>query len=367
MPERRPLELQCYERLLNAFPEALVIVDRELVIQYSNKNYAKLFALKGDGAGLAIGQFLPLEHIENLVNRAGKERKSKESEMKLKLSQGGSGFFKATVIPFGLDLSARAQAGNERDPLFLVRLEDVSERVQLEEQLLQAEKLSAMGQMAASIAHEMGNPLSVMITSLEFLRHPLTLQGKELEEQIATMEENAVRMHELLTSLADMSGLGKFQLAKEDMRKPIISVLSFIRHLAAKCKIRVEADLASYLPPCLVDVRQMKQVFLNLLKNAIEAMPNGGTITVRSRYAPEQSPAEGGRIIVEVEDTGNGVPSTELETIFKPFYSTKKRGMGLGLSLCRGIIEKHGGKIRAMSREGQGCCVIVELPVDKSL
>jgi signal transduction histidine kinase len=366
VPEKWSLELQCYERLFNACPEALVVVDRELVIQYSNRNYAKLFAIEGDGAGVAIGQFLPLAHIENLVHRAGEERKFKESELQLKLPQGGSGFFKTTVIPFGLDLSAGAQAGNKRDSLFLVRLEDVSERVQLEEQLLQAEKLSAMGHMATSIAHELGNPLSIIITCLEFLRHSLQESNRTLEEQIAVMEENAVRMHELLISLSDMSGLGRFQPEKEDIRRAIIPVISFVSKMAEKSGITVKTDCAD-VPPLRLDLKQLKQVFLNLLKNAVEAMPNGGTITVRSRYAPGDCSAERGHVIVEVEDTGNGIPSGELETIFKPFYSTKKKGMGLGLSLCRGIIEKHGGKIQAAAQEGKGCCFIIEIPTDQSV
>lgn len=358
MPERRSLELQCYERLLNAFPEALVVVDQELVIQYLNKNYARLFALEGDGAGLAIGQFLPLPHIENLVNRAGKERKFKESELHLRLPRGGSGFFKTTVIPFGLD--------NERDSLFLVRLEDVSERVQLEEQLLQAEKLSAMGHMATSIAHELGNPLSIMITCLEFLRHSLQEPNRTLEEQIAMMEENAVRMHELLISLSDMSGLGRFHPERQDIRGAVIPVLCFVSKMAEKSGITIKTDLAD-APPLRIDLKQLKQVFLNLLKNAMEAMPHGGTITVRSRYAPGDSSTERGHVIVQVEDTGNGIPSGDMETVFKPFYSTKKKGMGLGLSLCRGIIEKHGGKIQAISQEGKGSCFIVEIAVDDAL
>jgi signal transduction histidine kinase len=355
VPERQSLEFQCLEKLFNAFPEAVVVVDQELVIQYSNKNYAKLFALEGDSVGLAIGYFLPLVHIKNLVNRAGMEKKFKEAELKLKPPLGRSGFFKTTVIPFGLD--------NERDSLFLIRLEDVSDRVRLEEQLLQAEKLSAMGHMAASIAHELGNPLSIMITSLEFLRHSLRERNATLEESMAMMEENAVRMHELLISLSDMSGLGRFQPERQDIRDALVPVLSFVSKTAEKSGITIKTELAD-VPQLRIDIKQLKQVFLNLLKNAIEAMPHGGTITVRSRYAPGNPSAERGHVIVEVEDTGDGIPSGDVETIFRPFYSTKKKGMGLGLSLCRGIIEKHKGKIRVISRHGEGSCFVVEIPVD---
>ncbi|MBI4522692.1 MAG: PAS domain-containing protein [Deltaproteobacteria bacterium] len=365
------MDSQLCDRIFGAFPIALAVVEPELVIEYANANFTKLFAVEGEVVGLGLEKFLPFAEIRNLVDRAGRERKSKEAELKLRLAQGRGAFFKLTLIPFALE--------SDEDSLFLVTLEDVGERTRLEEQLLQAEKLSAMGHMAASIAHELGNPLSVMITSLEYLHHCLDPSNTELEEQIAMMEENAVRMHELLTSLADMSGQGRFQREKEDIHKAVMPVLSFVRKMAEKSAVTVETDLASDLPPCYMDSRELKQVFLNLLKNAIEAMPNGGTIAVRSWHcigvesAEEGCPLKRGCIgkqgcvIVEFEDTGNGVPSADLETIFKPFYSTKKKGMGLGLSLCRGIIEKHGGKIWATSQEGKGSCFIVEIPVDQNL
>jgi signal transduction histidine kinase len=352
--DRQSLKSGFYKRLLGSFPIPLAVVDQNLVIHYSNGNFTKLFPVERDVAGLVIGKFLPFAGIKELVDLASRERKSMEAEMQLRLPQGGGTFFKITAIPFGLD---------REDLLFLVTMEDVSERIHLEEQLLQAEKLSAIGHMAASIAHELGNPLSIMITSLEYLRQSLTQSSKELKEEVEIMSENAVRMHELLTSLADMSGLGRFQPEKEDIDRAIMPVLSFVRKMAEKSGTTIETDLASELPHCHIDLRQLKQVFLNLLKNAMEAMPNGGTIIVRSRYCPG-SAGEKGLIIVELQDSGSGVPSEDLEKLFKPFYSTKKKGMGLGLPLCVGIIEKHGGKIRVTSQVGKGSCFIVEIPVD---
>lgn len=337
-------------------------MNREFIIQYSNRNFAKLFAVEADIAGREIGRFLPFVEVKGLIGRAGRDRKPKEAELKLRLSHGGSAFFKTAVIPIGF--------GGELDSLFLLRLEDVSERVHLEEQLLEAEKLSAMGHMAATIAHELGNPLGIMITSLEFLRCSLQQSHSELEGHLEMIQQNVVRMHELLTSLSDMSGLGRFGLEREDIRKAVIPVLSFVEKMAEKSGITIKSDLASELPPCLIDVRQLRQVFLNLLKNATEAMPKGGTITVRCGYRPggisAGISANEGSVTVEVEDTGIGVPSRDLETIFKPFYSTKQKGMGLGLSLCKGIIEKHGGSIRVESQEGKGSRFIVEIPSDQA-
>ena len=367
--KKRSLDAQLFGRLFGAFPVALAVIDRDLLIQYSNETFSKVFGLEGAALSLAVTKFLPFGEVENLVGCASSERKSKEAELQLGSPPGGSAFFRTTVIPFAL----KGDLGS----LFLVTLEDVSERVRLEEQLLQAEKLSAMGQMAASIAHELGNPLSVMITSLEYLRHAIPRSTRGLQEQIEIMEENAKRMHELLTSLADMSGLRRFQPEKEDIRKAVIPVLFFVGRMAEKSKVTVKSDLSSELPPCRIDLRQLKQVFLNLLKNAIESMPKGGTITVRTRCrcnlllrADMQtgSFSEGsGFVIVEIEDTGKGIPPSDLETIFRPFHSTKKRGMGLGLSLCRGIIENHGGTMWATSQKGKGSCFIVEIPADCGL
>ena len=359
MPEERSSDFQLYDSLFGAFPVALAVVNQELIIQYSNRNFTKLFAMEADIAGREIGSFLPFVEVKGLMGRAGRDRKPKEAELKLRLSHGGSAFFKTAIIPFGF--------GSELDSLFLVSLEDVSERVHLEEQLLQAEKLSAMGQMAATIAHELGNPLGIMITSLEFLRCSLQQSHSELEEHLEVIQQNVLRMHELLTSLSDMSGLGRLRFEREDIRKAVIPVLSFVEKMAEKSGITVKSDLASALPPCLVDLRQLRQVFLNLLKNAMEAMPKGGTITVRCGYSPNGISANEGAVTVEVEDTGIGVPSRDLETIFKPFYSTKQKGMGLGLSLCKGIIEKHGGRIRVESQEGKGSRFIVEIPSDQAL
>lgn len=394
------LDSQLYERLFGAFPVAIAVVNQQLIIQYSNRNFTKLFAVEADVAGLEIGRFLPFVELKNLIGRAGRDRKPKEAELKLRLPRGGSAFFKTAIIPFG--------SGGKLDSLFLLKLEDVSERVRLEEQLLHAEKQSAIGHMAATIAHELGNPLSIMITSLELLRDslqqshdeaplcvasglPLEFLGcslqqshSELEGHLEVIQQNVVRMHELLTSLSDMSGLGRFRLEREDIRKAVIPVLSFVGKMAEKSGITIKSDLACELPPCLIDVGQLRQVFLNLLKNALEAMPKGGTITVRCGYRPGlpvRPPAKaragahtqtggvskkGGLVTVEVEDTGIGVPSRDLETIFRAFYSTKQKGMGLGLSLCRGIIEKHGGRIRVESQESKGSCFIVEIPSDQA-
>ncbi|MFQ5841652.1 MAG: nitrogen regulation protein NR(II) [Thermodesulfobacteriota bacterium] len=385
MPKKRSLDSQIYERLFSAFAIALAVVDRKLVIQYSNRTFSKVFAVRGNAAGVPISNFFPFAEIETLVSCAGSQRSAKEAELQLESLRGGSAFFRTTVIPFTLKKCAR-------DSLFLVTLEDVSERARLEEQLLQAEKLSAMGQMAASIVHELGNPLGIMITSLEYLRHCLQQSSGELQEEVGVMRENAERMHELLAGLTDLSGLQRFQLEMEDIHRAIIPVLSFVGKMAEKSGITVKTDLASELPCCPIDLRQLKQVFLNLMKNAMEAMPKGGTIIVRSRYrpglpecppakAPAPSadrwagahtrtggvPREPGFITVEVEDTGSGIPPGDLESIFRPFYSTKKKGMGLGLSLCQGIIEKHGGKVWATSHEDKGSCFIVEIPVDRDL
>jgi two-component system NtrC family sensor kinase len=124
--------------------------------------------------------------------------------------------------------------------------------------------------------------------------------------------------------------------------------------------IRIHQNLRKDLPEISVDTNQMQQVFVNILINAADAMPEGGDLTIRSRLAP---PAEGGRVVLEFEDTGKGIPAEDIPRLFDPFFSTKEKGTGLGLSICYGIIRRHGGKIEARSSEDRGSVFVIELPV----
>ncbi|HEV8715123.1 MAG TPA: ATP-binding protein [Candidatus Binatia bacterium] len=241
--------------------------------------------------------------------------------------------------------------------VFLLLLEDISEKVRWEEQLLQAEKLSGMAELAATVAHELGNPLGIIFSTLQYVQ--AHLHDNQFHEEIAVILDQVERMHDLLRTLMDVTGPTEPRFTREQVERLFTQVLTLIAKEAEKRRVFIHTDFTPKLLPCLVDSRQLKQVFLNLCKNALEAMPAGGTLTVAIRPSVEV-----GGLVIEVMDTGGGIPPEDLNRIWKPFYSTKASGRGLGLSLSRRVVEQHGGDIHVHSMHGKGTTFCIVLPLE---
>lgn len=168
----------------------------------------------------------------------------------------------------------------------LLVLEDVSERVLREDELIGSEKLAAMRQLARSLAHELGNPLSVMQSALQHVYQSLCTQGDgELAEYVETIVHNVARMDEPLRSISESKRPCSRRFEPTDVGRLVTDVTTFIRMEAVRRQVEVRLRLAQPLPPCLVDTRRMKQVFLNLFKDALEAMPRKGVLEVASQLA----------------------------------------------------------------------------------
>lgn len=242
----------------------------------------------------------------------------------------------------------------------------------MEEQLIQSEKLAGMGQLAASIAHELGNPLSAITAILQEIKPRFRKKELEVCRAIDAVLDNLKAMDELLRDLISFTPTRERRLRHTDIHEAISQVLILVSRQAARQHIKITTDFFEDIPECWIDIRQMKQVFLNLFKNAMEAMPHGGTLCVKTRLlrkdkagTPEGS-YENGHIFLEVADTGVGIPEDELSVIFKPFYTTKDSGTGLGLSTCRTIIEEHFGSIKVESCLGKGSTFTLVLPLEES-
>ena len=204
------------------------------------------------------------------------------------------------------------------------------------QQFWQASKLATIGELAASIAHELNNPLATISLRTERLlgevaegdakRRPLEIIGQETE-----------RMGNLVSNLLQFSRRDHRQLSTMDIPKEIESTLEFIEHSLRSRKIRVVLEFAASLPPFHADRQQLRQLFLNLLTNASDAMPQGGTLTVRV------AAVNGDALAIEFADTGTGVTSDDLARVWEPFFTTKGegKGTGLGLAICRRIVEEQ--------------------------
>jgi PAS domain S-box-containing protein len=347
------ISLNLYQEVFDRFPLALVLLDKTSSVLLANDSFASLCGVSQEALrGRKIAEVLPLPGLQTLLTTCQGQQRTRQGEFPLATVPGrGVSMVQVTLTPLFLGRKAEEQGGGgeidsflhpgtsaplHRAPAFLLLLEDISEKVRWEEQLLQAEKLSGMAELAATVAHELGNPLGIIFSTLQYVQ--AHLHDNQFHEEIAVILDQVERMHERVDHA-------------------FTQVLTFIAKEAEKRRVFIQTDFAAKLPSCLADSRQLKQVFLNLCKNALEAMPKGGTLRVTIHQSMGEREVE-----IEVTDTGSGIPSEDLERIWKPFYSTKEGGRGLGLSLCRRVVEQHGGHIDVYSKYGQGTTFHIILP-----
>jgi signal transduction histidine kinase len=221
-------------------------------------------------------------------------------------------------------------------------------------QMIQAAKLAAIGELAAGIAHEIKNPLQVLLLNLELVE-----AGRPLPNWTEMFSKQVRRLSEITHRLMNFARNASEDVPMEpiDLRKVVDDIVAMVQHEFRGSGIEVELDADDGLPPVAGNANYLQQVFLNLLINARDAMPKGGMITISFTLT-------GFHVSVRVSDTGNGIPPAVVEKIFRPFFTTKgERGTGLGLAICHKIILQHKGDIRVESEEGKGTTFTIYLPV----
>jgi signal transduction histidine kinase len=218
-----------------------------------------------------------------------------------------------------------------------------------QEQLVQQEKMAALGLLAAGVAHEIGNPLTAVSSIAQLLHHRTT--DESVRKQTALILTQIDRISRIVREMTDFARPRPSEVALTDLNELLRGALQLARYDRRTKEIRVETDLAMDLPSLALVQDQIFQVLFNLILNAIDAMPSGGTLTLRSRAGTADR-----AVVIEVEDTGTGIPQDHLGRIFEPFFTTKRpgAGTGLGLSLSYGMMQSIGGRIEVRSTEGKG-------------
>jgi signal transduction histidine kinase len=242
-------------------------------------------------------------------------------------------------------------------------------------QVIQTEKMESVGRIAAGVAHEVKNPLAIILSGIDYLGEHANgdpVQGEVLQE----MEYAVARADRILGGLLDFSAPRSLELHFESLNVVIDQALLLVKHELDRGRVSVVRELARDLPVAWLDKRKIEQVFINVFLNAIQAMPKGGTLTVKTWARPtvdvgvpvgsrtSRVVKQSGRVVVaQVDDTGMGIPEELMRKVFEPFFTTKptKKGTGLGLTVAKAIVEMHGGMVSISNRGRGGVQVLITL------
>jgi signal transduction histidine kinase len=227
-----------------------------------------------------------------------------------------------------------------------------------EAQLIRSEKLAALGQLAAGIAHEIRNPLTSINILIHSLRESLSSKNSHRED-LKVIEEEIDRINEIVDQFLRFARPSPPLLEKVEVPSIFEETLQLLRPQIEKQRISVQKNFRS-LPPITIDKEQMKQVALNLLLNAIQAMPKGGRLKLSGRI-----PTGNQWIQLSIQDSGIGIPPEDMDKLFDPFFSTREGGIGLGLSIAHRIIDQHHGRIEAESTPRKGTLFTIMLPLEQ--
>ncbi|MFH1783236.1 MAG: ATP-binding protein [Candidatus Omnitrophota bacterium] len=275
---------------------------------------------------------------------------------------------------------ASTKATAETEKLRADELEKAYKKLEeMQDMIIQAEKLNAVGQLASGVAHEVKNPLGIVLQGVNYLESKLSSKS-EFSEIMDMIKNNITRADNIVCGLVDFSRASQLDIKPGDINPIIKKSLVLTQHNFRLKNIEIFEELKRDLPKVLIDKTKIEQVFVNMFLNAIQAMADGGKLFIRSYAAELKEPKKGiGRriedhfelgekvVCVEIEDTGEGISEENLKKIFNPFFTTKQadRGTGLGLSVSRNIIIMHKGLIEVKSTVGKGTNIIITLKIEK--
>ncbi|PYR50888.1 MAG: hypothetical protein DMF89_07875 [Acidobacteria bacterium] len=351
------------DNILESLDDGLAVFDEDERIAHWNHALEVLYGVKrADASGRRLADIFDSSFVEAL--RAARQENPAGATLfrvalnRRRAAEGGSHgeterlLVNATVAPLQSPIGPGAIEGT------ILLVENVTERVRLEEQLQISEKMASIGLLAAGVAHEVNTPLTGISSYAQMLLEqadPADPRTKLLEK----IERQTFRAAKIVNGLLTLSrpGVQGGERQDVDLNRVVGDVLSLLEHQFEVGKIRIRRELADPPMPVMGVEHQLQQVFLNLFLNARDAMPRGGWLTVTTR-------ADGRHVVAEVGDTGSGVPPEHLARIYDPFFTTKAigRGTGLGLSITYSIVHEHAGSIRCDSVLGQGTRFTLTFP-----
>lgn len=355
------------EAVLDALPVSLYVVDRDFRIVTWNRH--REIGAQGIPRDAAIGRNVfkvlsryPEGRVRDEFERAFRTGKIERIEQQTADEDGTNKHWMVSKVPM-----VDEETGVVTHVITVG--EDVTARVEAIHAVGRAEKLAAVGRLAAGVVHEINNPLATISACAEALERRVeegefaeSAAAEDLTEYLGLIKSEAFRCKSITTGLLDFSRLRTGDRHPLDVAEILRSSANLISHQKRGENIEIRIDVGSGLPLVKADGGQIQQAIIALATNAIDAMPRGGTLTFRAT-------AQHNRVAIEVEDTGVGIPPEDLSKIFEPFFTTKEvgEGTGLGLAVCYGIITDHGGRLSVRSNVDKGTIFSITLPVGKKV
>jgi PAS domain S-box-containing protein len=337
------------EGIIESISVGVIACDLKQTVQSWNSAMERLYGLSSAQAvGTPLAAIFPPDLLAEIPAASEPHRVVHLYKFRLPTPDGRQRIVNISVAPFvGKDARVIGR---------LLIFNDITERVNLENQLVQAEKLSSIGLLSAGIAHEVNTPLAVISSQAQMILRRMS-PDDPLAPTVEKIIKQSFRASEIVNSLLKFSRVSGSEYSELDLNKVIRETVSLVEPMLRASKIALNVQLSPAVPPVLGNYGKLQQVFMNLIMNARDAMPRGGELTLATE-------CENSSIHVEVADNGMGIPPENLSRVFDPFFTTKSksRGTGLGLAVSYGIIREHSGKIGVESTVGRGTTFRLEFP-----
>jgi two-component system, sporulation sensor kinase E len=352
-----------FEAIFNTIQEGIIVTDAAGRITYLNESVCELFGLeRGSSLGKKLGDKVrgldwnALTRADRLVSR----------DMQILYPQPR--FLNFYLVPLerdDLDPASQAKpvggtAPNDKPYAYAMIVRDITESRRTTEETIESERFNALTLLAAGVAHEIGNPLNSLHIHLQLMERKIRklapAERSGLEDSVRIAKDEIRRLDFIVSQFLRAVRPTIPNMRRDNVNAIVRESVSFLRAEMEDRGILVELELTETLPPLLVDRDQIKQAFYNVIKNASQAMKQGGILRIRTTADP-------GHVSIIFEDSGGGISPENLSKVFQPYFTTKDSGSGLGLMIVRRIVREHGGEVELQSDEGRGLSVTIRLPV----
>lgn len=352
--QRLARERAMLETVFNTLQEGVLVITTDGEIDYANDAAAQLIGFKEEaGAAATLWRLVPgLRASLEGVSKRGKKDSGPVMTREFELTYPQPRVVRMYMVPF--------HEGDTGEQRFAIILADITSEKKSTEELIENEKTSSILLLAAGVAHELGNPLNSLTIHLQLIERKLKkLQNSKetvgLADSIKICQGEVTRLDGIIRNFLEAIRPRPPDLSEVNIVEVIEDVLKFQEKEIEDRGLTVDGELPASTPVIMADRNQLKQVFFNLIKNAMEAMQTGGNLDIRVR-------ADDHSVYVRISDTGSGIKTEDLTKLFSPYHTTKVGGHGLGLMIVQRIIRDHGGHVGIESKEGSGTVITLQFP-----